>query len=294
LFEPPQDGTLDSMPFPSPNAKRPASLAKRGELTTKAKKLFLVSCFLFIVSIVLSGCRLSGSNSLAALQITSTPEAAVFLDGKHISKTPFRSDQLKEKEYLVKISTGEASYVAKVSLKSGTLTVINRDLNNNFMAQSGETLLLESDAKGLFVTSTPPEAELVVDGKYIAKTPYLIEEIDDGDHTVGLSKVGYIKREFAIKTSGDYRLQADVFLASEVAKGISPSPPPAPTPQKLEITKIPQSFLRVRRDPSTTSPEIGRVKTGDQLEIVQETRDWVQVKFEDKQGWIQTQYTKKI
>ena len=272
----------------------------------KLKKLLLIVCCQLSVVLLLSGCKLSGTNSLAALQITSTPEAAVFLDGKHIGKTPFRSDQLKEKEYFVKITAGEADYTSKVSLKSGTLTVINRDLNNNFMAQSGETLTLESGTKGLFVNSTPPEADLIVDGKLLGKTPYLLESIDDGDHTIHVAKAGYIKREFAIKASSDYRLIADVTLASEVAKGVGPSSAPAPKPQKLEITKTPQGFLRVRKEPSTTSTEIGKVKPGDQLEIVQETKDWVEIIFparnasqsdaggEGKQGWISTQYTKKL
>ncbi|MDP2632152.1 MAG: PEGA domain-containing protein [Candidatus Curtissbacteria bacterium] len=274
MFEFQQGGTLEAMP-------------------SFLKKLFLASSFLFLAS-SLTGCTLLGTNSLAALQITSTPEAAVFLDGKHIGKTPFRSDQLKEKEYLVKITAGEASFTSKVSLKSGTLTVINRELNNNFMAQSGETLYLESGTKGLFVSSTPQEADLVLDGKYIAKTPYLLQNIENGDHTVNLSKTGFIKREFAIQTSGEYRLVADVALASEAAKGLGPSPLPAPKAQKLEISKTPQGFLRVRKEPSTTSLEVGRVKTGDQLEIVQETEDWVEIKFVGKQGWISTQYTNKL
>ena len=257
------------------------------------KKFLLVSSIWILVTI-LSGCNAVGTNQPAALQITSTPEAAVFLDGKHVAKTPFRSDQLNSKEYLVKISAGEASFTTKVSLKAGTLTVINRDLANNFLAQSGETLSLEPNGKGIFINSTPPQADLLLDGKLIGKTPIDQEEIAEGDHKLVLSKEGYVKREFAVKTSKDFKLIADVTLASEIAKGIGPSPTPTPQAQKVEVTETPQGFLRVRKDPSISSQEIGRVKPGDQLEVIQETNDWVQVNFEGKQGWISTQYTKKL
>jgi len=277
------------MPFITTNVKR---------LTTKAKIskiLFPVSCFLLLVT-VLSGCNTIGNSKPAALQVTSTPEASVFLDGKHLGKTPFFSDQLKPGEYLLKITVSEASFVDKVTLTSNTLTVVNRELNNNFLAQSGETLWLKVDSKGLFITSIPQEADITIDGKSFGKTPILIDKIDDSEHKVVLSKATYIDREFSIKTSSKYQLVADVTLASEIAKsfGTGTSPTPAPKVEKVEILKTPQGFLRVRAEPSLNASEIGRVKTGDQLEVIQETKDWIKITFEGKQGWISTQYTKKI
>lgn len=252
-----------------------------------------VACYLLLVTL-LSGCKAVGSSNPAALQVTSTPEASVFLDGKHVGKSPFFSDQLKSKEYLVKLTSGEASYTEKVKLVPGTLTVINRELNNNFLAQSGEVLWLEEGKNGLFITSMPGEANLSLDGQLIGKTPKKIEQIEDGEHKILLSRQGYIDREFAVKTSGKYQLTADVTLASEIAKGALAAPSPLPEPEKVEVLNTPQGFLRVRKDASTSSPEIGRVKTGDKLELLQESRDWVQIKFEGKQGWVSTQYIKKI
>src|SRR3972149_397469 len=91
------------------------------------KKLLLVTCQLSIV-LLLSGCTLIGAQKPAALQVTSIPEASVFLDGKHLGKTPFFSDQLKSGEFLLKITVSDASYVNKVTLAAGTLTVVNREL----------------------------------------------------------------------------------------------------------------------------------------------------------------------
>lgn len=261
-------------------------------------KILLPVAFCLLFAFALSGCKAIGTNKPAALQVTSKPEASVFLDGKHIGKTPFFSDQLKSGKHLLKVTVADAAYVEKINLKEGTLTVVNRELNNNFMAQSGETLWLEPGMQGLFVISMPSEADLTLDGKFLGKTPFLIAKIEDGEYKIELSKDGYIKREFPIKTSSKYQLVADVTLASELAKDVGPqaSAVPQPPVQKIEVLKTPQGFLRVRQEPSLTSQEVGRVATGDQLEIIQEgeTKDWIKIKFGDKQGWISAQYTKKL
>lgn len=258
------------------------------------KRSFLISG-LFLLATILSGCTAIGTNKPAALQVTSTPEAAVFLDGKHIGKTPYSSDQLKARQYLVKLSAGEATYVEKVTLREGTLTVINRELNNNFLAQSGEVLWLEAGKSGLFISSMPAGADVVLDGTLIGQTPLLFSEVAEGDHKVALTKNSYLQREFAVKTTGNYQLVADVTLASEIAKNGTVAASPSPLPVvKVRVTQTPQGFLRVRKDASTSSPEIGRVKPGDELELIQETKDWIKIQFEGKQGWVSSQYVKKL
>lgn len=258
-----------------------------------ARTILRVACFLFLITF-LSGCSAVGSTKPAALQITSTPEAAVFLDGKHLGKTPFYSDQLKAGEYTLKISAQEASFVEKVNLIPAALTVVNRELNKNFMGQSGETLWLEPGKNGLFISSMPNEADVGIDGKLSGTTPLLIEKVDVGDHKITISKKGYITHEFSIKASNKSQLMADVTLASEIVKaGNLPSPSPAPT-QKVQISNTPQGFLRVRKDASLSAPEIGRVKPTEKYELIQETNDWFKISFEGKQGWISSQFAKKI
>jgi hypothetical protein len=264
-------------------------------ITRKLKTLPLV-IYCFFLATVLSGCSAVSFNKPAALQVTSTPEASVFLDGKHLGKTPFYSDQITAGSHIIKIAASEASYVDKIALTSGTLTVIDRDLADNFMAQSGENLWLEPGLTGTLIVSRPPEADITVDGKFYGKTTKLIQNLEDGDHKVQLTIEGFISREFAIKTSSKYRLIANVTLASQIAKGQVAVNTPLPLPQikKVEITKTPQGFLRVRRDASLSSDEIGRVSTGDQLEVIQETGDWVKVILDGKQGWVSKTYTKQL
>lgn len=261
--------------------------------TPVVKKFFLVSSLWLLVPL-LSGCSTIGTNKPAALQVSSVPEASVFLDGKHLGKTPFYSDQLKEGPHSLKITASEATFLTDVNLRESTLTVVNRQLATNFLAQSGEILALEPGKNGFLVTSQPEEANLIIDGKLAGQTPILVEGIIEGEHRIEISKNDYSTRQFAIKIAKNYQLQAEVTLAAEIAKGTVPAATPIPVITKVEITQTPQGFLRVRKDPSLNSPEIGRVNTKEQFEVIQETSGWVKISFQGKQGWVSSQYTKKI
>ena len=273
------------MPFRTLNAKR---------LKTKVKNLALVISLSSLV-IFLAGCSAIGTSKPAALQVTSIPEAAVFLDGKHLGKTPFYSDQLRSGTHTLKITATEANFATQLELRESTLTVVNRQLADNFMAQAGEILTLEPGKTGLMVISQPKDATLTIDGKLAGNTPLLINDISLGEHKLQLSHDNYTSREFMVKVVNNYQLQVNVTLASISAKNllVSPAPTPSPIP-KVQITATPQGFLRVRREASINSTEIGRVATGDQFEIIQESPGWVKISFQGKQGWISADYTKKL
>lgn len=201
------------------NRRSLASLRGRRELIVKI--LLALRSFSVVGSLVtiLSGCTAIGYSKPAALQVTSEPEASVFLDGKHLGKTPFYSDQFESGVYTLKISASDAKFVSSVQLTEGTLTVVNRQLAGNFIAQSGEVLSLKPSATGVIVTSWPNEADLTIDGRYIGKTPQLVTGIGHGDHKVLVSKQDYTSRQFAIKTSPKYQVVTEVTLASEIAEG---------------------------------------------------------------------------
>src|SRR3990167_6889587 len=272
------------MPFLTSNVQR---------LTTNAKKIFFIFYFLFFI-LVLSGCTIIGGNKPAALQVTSTPEASVFLDGKHIGKTPFFTDQLNAKEYTLKITVSEASYTEKIILTPGALTAVNRELSANFLGQSGETLSLNNQGKGVFISPYPDKAQVAIDGKITGETPLIVENVKEGDHQITLNKTGYIQREFTIKSSNKYQLTANVTLASEFAKGKTGSSESQPQGKSVEILRTPLGFVRLRQEPSLESLEIGTIETGKQVDLLQEVQSWYSIKFDGKIGWISTQYAKKL
>ena len=262
-------------------------------LQSTVRVLVLAICYL-LFTIILSGCTLLGGNKPAALQVTATPEASVFLDGKHLGKTPFFTDQLDAKEYTLKISVSEASYTEKIVLTPGALTAVNRELSANFLGQSGETLSLNKQGKGVFISSYPDKAQVTIDGKAAGETPLVIGDTKEGDHQVSLNKTGYIQREFTIKSSNKYQLAANVTLASEFAKGKTASSESQPQAESVEILRTPLGFVRVRREPSLESIEIGTIETGKQAELLQEVQGWYSIKSDGKIGWISTQYAKKL
>ena len=249
---------------------------------------------MFLISL-LSGCTIIGRERSAALQVTSNPEASIFLDGKHVGKTPFFSDQLKEGKMTLKISASEAVYSEEISLNAGTLLVINRDLANRLLAQSGESLHLEPKSIGLAITTNVDDAQITIDGKYFGVPPLFTKDLTDGEHKVQVSKKGYLKREFSIKTSNKYQLMAQVTLASEIAKSGVKTPQISEKPANyLEILDTPQGFLRIREEPSLGAQEIARVNSASKVEVIEEIQDWAKIIFERKIGWISKEYTKKI
>src|SRR3990167_4157269 len=262
-------------------------------LQSTIRVLMLATSYLLLTTI-LSGCTVIGTTKPAALQVTATPEASVFLDGKHLGKTPFFTDQLDAKEYTLKITVSEASYTEKIILTPGALTAVNRELSANFLGQSGETLSLNNQGKGVFISSYPDKAQVAIDGKITGETPLIVENVKEGDHQITLNKTGYIQREFTIKSSNKYQLTANVTLASEFAKGKTGSSESQPQGKSVEILRTPLGFVRLRQEPSLESLEIGTIETGKQVDLLQEVQSWYSIKFDGKIGWISTQYAKKL
>jgi uncharacterized protein YgiM (DUF1202 family) len=64
--------------------------------------------------------------------------------------------------------------------------------------------------------------------------------------------------------------------------------------KKVTILETGTGFLRVRKGPSITEPELTRIKPGEEYEFVDEQQGWIQIKLPDGQlGWISSQYAKK-
>ena len=163
------------------------------------------------------------------------------------------------------------------------------------MAQAGETLSLKSGLKGVMIASLPTEADMTIDGRYVGKTPLQITNIAESEHKVLVTKQGYADREFSIKTLAGYQVVAEVTLASKVAKGlaIDVSVPEASSSAKGQSVKT-QSTVNVKKEPVKLAQDIGKVKAGEQLDVIGQNQDWYQVVFEGKQGWIPKESASKL
>jgi len=133
----------------------------------------------------------------AALQITSTPNARVFLNGEDTGKiTPFFDDQLEVDEYTVKLipeDTGEGlvPWEGKVNLVANIVTSISYRLGASEESLSGEVLSLEKigDAKtsSLAVISQPDEGLVKINGESRGFAPVSVENLPAGEYQLTVS-----------------------------------------------------------------------------------------------------------
>lgn len=277
------------------------------------KKIALLLLPLVIAGFVFAGyvffiSRKTGGKG--AIQVTSTPQSTVYLNGVMLGKTPLckceGSDMLASGEYTIRL-VPDGSFVPfeeKITIIPSVLTVVDRTFANEG-ASSGSiiTLLpLTSTAKNeLMVLSFPDKAHVSLDENDQGITPTLLKDITESDHEVLLTKDGYLDKSVRVRSVNGYRLLMTVYLGvnpdltASVSATPTPSSSPSATPQQhIVILDTPTGFLRVRQDATITSNEIGRVNPGDTYSLLSEQDGWYEIDLGNgKSGWVSAQYAKK-
>ncbi len=268
------------------------------------KVLLIILVFVSLISILFQFGRaplqkLIGSHSRSGLQIDSNVKAKVFIGGQEVGETPFTDSNLQEGELLIGLEpVQESSTTAKlwqgyIRLNPGTLTVINRNLEASAQASSGEVITLET-GKGVTVISTPPEAQVEVDGAVVGRTPITLSDLSSGDHQFILSKENFVKRSIRAKVVEGFNLILTVDLAiAEADLTKLPTVPISATAQVV-VKNTPTGFLRVRSTASANGQEIGQLKPGDVVVMLEEIPNWYRVRLSDgKEGFISASYAQK-
>jgi len=272
------------------------------------KMLFYITPFLGIVIIFAGVVLFLNQNSgKGALQVTSTPQSQVYLNGQLIGETPLSKRDPKDGipigNYRIRLIPKEGNskpYDEQITINKSTLTVVDRTFGEN---SSGSVITLiplanKKDTE-LMVISFPDKTNVFLDNNQRGVTPILLKDVTESDHELKLTKEGYLDKTLRIRTAPGFRLKSIVFLSVDPNVASASSQTPLTTPQVPKVAKItvldtPTGFLRVREDSSITSSEIGRVSPGDSLELVAEKEGWFQIKMTDgKTGWISSQYAKK-
>jgi len=298
----------------------------------KQKVVFLIGIVLLfvIIGIIVTVIR-SRTPKQGELKVESQPTASVFLDDKHIGRTPIGKTSYKVNpgEYTLKITpdTGSvtlANFQEKIKITPNTLTYVDVSLSESELTTSSYVLGLEKmtgKKSELSVISTPDSANILLDDEPKGITPTVISDLTPGDHTLSLVSRGFITRTIKIKLNAGYRLIAAVRLAlapggsvlSSADETSSPSAKPSDTAKptaKITPTKkmstdptkpyalikdTPTGFLRVRADAATKSAELGRIKPGEKYSILDEKNEWFQIQLEaTRSGWISSQYAEKV
>lgn len=234
-----------------------------------------------------------GVRERGGINVLSVPEGAqVFLDNQEVGKTPFEDKDLAVKEYLLKIQKDNLVWQGKISLASGTITAVNRDLASEIASSAGEILTLEK-GRGVTIVSNPSAADIEIDGKNMGKTPITVD-IGTGEHTFNVSHSNYLKRSIRAKLPANYNLTITADLAlSEADLSTITTPVITQTPEVL-VTDTPTGFLRVRDQASLNGKEVAQVKPGDTLILLEELSNWDRVRLSNgTEGFVSSSYVSK-
>ncbi|MEK7065590.1 MAG: PEGA domain-containing protein, partial [Patescibacteria group bacterium] len=273
------------------------------------RKVIFLLVVLLLIGAFIGLTRFLGSRTgtNGELRVDSQPTASVFLDNKHIGRSPYK-DKVAAGEYTIKLTPestvdSPASWQGRVIIGSNLLTYVNATLSDSELTSAVDVLWLEKisgRSSEISVTTNPDGATLLVDNETKGVTPLSVSDVPAGDHTLTVTSPGFAPRTLKIKTTAGYRLIVTVKLALSgeplPTPEISPEPTisgtptptkkitgtPKPTPTKtatdsatmpdpkkpfVTIKDTPVGFLRVRKEPSTSSEELGRVNPGEKYHI---------------------------
>lgn len=247
----------------------------------------------------------------AGILVDANRSSLVFIDGQQVGRTRYEGTY----------AAGEASiklvpesfekpipaYEVKVDLTPGVRTIVQRDFGETEELSGGAIISFERTVVGevgVAIVSTPDTAQVAVDGQVRGFTPFKTETVSEDEHTITISLSGYSEKTLKVRTYKGYKLIAAFKLVPEKLGGVATaSPSPSPTPETeekkfgVEILDTPTGFLRVRKEPSSIAEEVGQVSPlGIYWFLEQDlVTGWFKIEYaEGQQGWISSQYSKKV
>lgn len=249
---------------------------------------FLVLVWRFVWPTFLSMVNLGQKSGIKVL---STPEkATVYINNQKKGETPYEETDLMSGDYLVRLDSVGNSWQGQVSLTPGTLTVLNRELGKT--GGSGEMLAL-ADGRGVTIVTTPTRAQVEIDGQPIGETP-LKRDLPPGEHTFIITHDHYNKKTIRANVPQKFSLILSVDLELMAANLPAPATPAPKAAVVLKVKTTPTGFLRVRDKPSLAGVEIGRINSGEELELLEEGASWDKIKTSGGlEGYVFVTYVEK-
>lgn len=282
-----------------------------------------------VASFILGGCTLKDLfvKPPAGLEIATIPPSTVFLNDENKGETPFSDQNVKPGTYTLKLiptsGTNLPSYETKLVLMSKASTIISRTFTQSELDSSGYTLQLIEDAAGgtyLSLISDPDTVNVTLDDKPSGFTPLSKLSTTPGSHSLLVTSPGYVEQSLSVNAVKGYNLIVNFKLASQtitltpppsatvgadprVSPDASPVPSTSPTstiddlqstiskPYVL-IGETGTGWLRIRKEASGTSEELGKADTGEKLKYLGESTQlgWHKIEFEGAVGWVSGKY----
>ena len=202
--------------------------------------------------------------NFANVTLTTDAESEIWIDDNYKSKGSW-SGPLELGEYSVEVK--------KKSHRTASEIVRVTEIGERTIALKAPTPIYAS----LELTSTPSNATVALDGKYVGETPLILNNILVGDHTVTVTKQGFSKVEKTIELKEEIENNISVVLPNTKEVSITSNPTGADvyidgvykgvTPLKT-ILSYGEHTIRFNRE--GYYQETQTIEVGDNMELVTE------------------------
>lgn len=122
--------------------------------------------------------------------VSPVPEAAVFVDGERVGTVPQTREVSTGEHFVVVSKEGHKTFEEKIRIDPGQTITVTAQL-----PQVGQLQIL----------STPPGAEVLIDGEVVGPTPVKDYEVDVGQHVVTVRYPDYYDFEKQVAVKGGER-----------------------------------------------------------------------------------------
>jgi hypothetical protein len=236
-----------------------------------------------------------------ALVVEAEPQSIVYIDGSQVGRTPYETE-ITEGEIEIKLvpegNVPLSPYNTLVKLTEGVKTIVRHKFGESAEQASGQIISFERNSNSetnIAIVTNPDGVAVFIDGENRGVSP-VKTDVHPGNHTVRLSSPGFSESNFEVSAVSGYSLTAIVDLAKDNSK-VETEESKEDLIEKIEILSTSVGFLRVRREASVNSEEIGQVSPGDTFEVLEydEDDDWYKIEHEDgEEGWVSGQFAQTL
>lgn len=156
-------------------------------------------------------------------------QAEVYINGEYVGTTPFSSQEITPGENTIELKDDTRQYQTSIYFLPHNNTYmhhvgINRDLGVSEFFSGGNEFWFEEDTSGniLRIISEPTGASVYIDGTEVGTTPFIANNLTEGDYDLEIQKEGYESQSARINAKAGYTLNITIKLF------------PAPVPDKVD------------------------------------------------------------
>ncbi len=284
----------------------------------RKKLLFFIPLVLLILSLVYLFNRFNPFlGKPAGLIVNTNVPSQVFFDKNKLGETPYTNDHLSPGEHLLILkplnqNAKPSSWQTKVHLYRGSAASVHYNFATSLASSSAYIVQPEPNSDPhqttISLISDPDIVNVSIDNQAQGFAPLKKTPLKPGQHQLKLSASGFQPLSFSISAPAGYNLmiqaklaqslltiepdfQATASATSSASTKTSSASASAPTKPYVVIKPTGTGWLRVRKQPSTSAEELGKVDVGQKLKFIKVNEvGWYKVIFKGQEAWISGRY----